>query len=178
MKSQTPSSPLLVEGKSWLARRNKSPRRIAKKIHHSRTGGATMKMPPTNFSSIGLARLFVADADDEPKTPPLKTPPPKIPPPKTPPHAAHSETAIIVGAVCGVVGLVLLVVLGEYAASWWRKTRIHPGSEQPPHEMQGRDVGGSVRREVVKWSELQAQSASERPMYELGPPRVWSAQIH
>ena len=172
MKSQTPSSPLLVEGKLWPTRRNKLPRRIAKKIHHSRTGGATMKMPSTNFSSIGLARLFGADADNEPKTAPHAAySEPKV----NPPQAAHSETAIIVAAVCAVVGLALLVALGWYAASWWRKTRIHPESEQPHHEMQARDIGGGVRGEAVEPVELQVRSASERrPLYELGTP----AQIH
>ena len=167
MRSQTSSSPLLVGGKSWLARRNKSPSRIADNMHYSRTGGATMRMPPANFSSIGLARLFGADPDDEPKTPP-----------RTPPHAAHSETAIIVGAVCGVLGLALLVASGGYAASWWRKTRIHPESEQPTHEIHRRDVGGDVGGGAVEPAELQAQWASERSTPELGPPLGWPAQMN
>ena len=142
-------------------------------MHYSRTGGATMRMPPDNFSSIGLARLFGADPDDEPTTPPHGDPGNE---PKTPPPAAHSETAIIVGAVCGVVGLALLVALGGYAASWWRKTRIH--HEQQPHEIQGKDVGGDVRGGAVERVELPAQSASERPIPELGPPLVWTPQIY
>ncbi len=121
-----------------------------------------MRMPPANFSSTGLARLFGAVPADEPKTLP---------------HAAHSETAIIVGAVCGIVGLALLVALGGYVASWWRKTRIHPESELQPHEFQGDDVAGDVRGGAVERVELQAQSASERPTHELGPPLVWTTDL-
>ena len=153
MRSRTPSSPLLVGGKSWLVRRNKLPRRIADKMHYSRTGGATMRMPPANFSSIGLARLFGADPGGDPVGDPGANPDDK---PTTPPHAAHSDTAIIVGAVCSVVGLGLLVALGGYAASRWRKTRIHPESEQPPHEIDGQDVGRNVRGGAIRRAELQA----------------------
>ena len=154
MRSQIPSSPLLVGGKSWLVRRKKLQRRIADKMHYSRTGGATMRMPPANFSSLGLARLFgAANPDGEPQPPP---------------HAARSKTAIIVGAVCGVVGLALLVALGGYAASRWRKARIRPEpeqppqtrtppeSEQPPHEIAGKDLGGDVREGAVEQVELHA----------------------
>ena len=143
-------------------------------MHYSRTGGATMRMPPNNFSSIGLARLFGADPDDEPKTSP---------------HAAHSETSVIVGAVFGVVGLALLIALGGCAASWWRKTRFHPESEHQPHEIHGRDVGGNGRGRAVERFESQAQSASERfelpaesgsegPIHELGPSMAWTTHIH
>ncbi len=117
-----------------------------------------MRMPPANFSSIGLARLFGADPDDEPKTPPHATPP----------HAQHSKTAIIAGSVSGVVGLALLVALIWYAATRLRKTRIHPESEQPHYEILGKQVGGDVRREAVEGVELQAYSGSERPIHELG----------
>ena len=179
MKSQTASSPLLVGSKSWLERRNKLRRQIADKMHSSRTGGATMRMPPTNFSSIGLARLFGAVPDDEPKTPPEDEP--KTPPddqPKTPPHATHSETAIIVGAVSGVVGLALLLALGGYTASWWRKNRIHPEFEQPHYEIQGKEIGRDVRGGAVERVDLQAHSPREQPIHELGPPLVWTTQTN
>ncbi len=146
-----------------------------------------MKMPPANFSSVGLARLFGAVPDDAPKTPPddqPKVPPndqPKIPPddqPKALPHATHSETAIIVGAVSGVVGLALLLVLGRYKVSWWRKTRIHPESEQPHYEIQGKEIGRDIRGEAVECVDLQAYSASERPIHELGTAPEWTSQIN
>lgn len=139
------------------------------KTHYSRTGGATMRMPPANFSSVGLARLFSADPDDEPESPPdVPHDEPETPPdvphdePETPPHAPHGETAIVVGAVCGVVILALLVALRRYAASWWgSKTRNHPETEQPPHEIQGVSLGGHVWGRVMDPVELHGQSASE-----------------
>ena len=134
-------------------------------MHYSRTGGATMRKPPANFSSVGLARLFGADPDYEPETPPHVA----HDEPETPPHAPHSETAIVVGAVCGVVILALLVALAGYAASWWGgKTRNHPESELPSHEIQGVNLGGHVRGRVVEPVELQAPSAIDPAMHELG----------
>ncbi len=134
-----------------------------------------MRMPPANFSSIGLARLFGTVPADEPKSPPHGDPGDG---PKSLPHAAHSVTAIIVGAVCGIVGLALLVASGWYAASWRRKTRILPESGQQPHENQGNDLAGDVRGGAVERVELQAQSASERPTHELGPPLVWTTELN
>ena len=128
------------------------------KMHYSRTGGATMRMPPANFSSAGLARLFSADPDDKPESPP------DVPhdEPETPPHAPHSETAIVVGAVCGIVILALLVALRGYAASWWGgKARNHPETEQPSHEIQGVNLGGHVWGGFMEPVELHGQSASE-----------------
>lgn len=101
-----------------------------------------MKMPPANFSSAGLARLFGAGPDDKPETPP---------------HAAHSETVVILGVLCGLVSVALLVAVGWYAA-----TRIHHESEQQHHEIPGVNAGGHVRGGAVEPPvELQAHSASE-----------------
>lgn len=129
-----------------------------------------MRSPAGNFSSIGLARLFGADPAYEPRTPPPTYEP------RTPPHAAHSETAIIVGAVCGVAGLALVVALGGYAASWWRKSRIHPGYEQSLHKILERDIDGNVRGGAVGGVELPTQSASGRSIPELGTSPVCATQ--
>lgn len=117
-----------------------------------------MRVLPANFSSVGLARLFSTDPDDEPESPP------DVPhdEPERRPHAPHSETAIVVGAVCGVVILALLVAWRGYAASWWGgKTRNHPETEQPVHEIQGVNVGGHVWGRVMEPVELHGQSVSE-----------------
>ena len=123
------------------------PRRISDQMQYSRTGGATIRRPTGNFSSTGLARLFGADPEDAPRTSP---------------HVAHSETSIIIGAVCGVGGLALVVALGWYAASWWRTTRIHP-RDHPPHEFVERGIGGNVPGGTVAPVELPQQSEIELP---------------
>lgn len=102
---------------------------------HSRIGGATLKMPPSNFSSSGLARIFGIDLDDDIKAHP---------------NGAHKKTAIIASTVCGVVGLALLVVLGGYAARKWRKKHTHP--EDPVYE---KDVHPDARDGIIDQDALQ-----------------------
>lgn len=163
MRFQTYSSPPLGEGKSWLAGAEQITTSDGwlTKCEYSRTGGAMMKMPPANFSSAGLARLFGAGPDDKPETPP---------------HAAHSETVVILGVLCGLVSVALLVAVGWYAATRIHHeseqqhheiqgvnlTRIHHLSEQPHHDIPGVNAGGHVRGGAVEPPvELQAHSASE-----------------
>lgn len=107
-----------------------------------------MKMPPSNFSQIGLARVFGFDTDDSTEIPS---------------SAAHSKTAIIAGTVCGITGLAM-VALGFYGFRLWRKRTAHP--EEQWHE---KDVVSDVHRVIVEPVELQANETSERPRRE-GPP--------
>ncbi len=88
-----------------------------------------MKMPPSNFSQNGLARLFGLDLDTDTEAPS---------------RTAHERTAIIAGTVCGVVGLAILVALGGYGAWRWRKSHTH--QEEQVHEKDVySDVHGGVR---------------------------------
>lgn len=118
-------------------------------IGGSRIGGATVTMPPSNFSQSGLARIFGIDLDDNTKASS---------------NPAHKRTAIIAGTVCGAVGLAILVVMGACAARWWRKKHTHP--EERVHE---KDVFSDVHGGVVERIELQANSMSEQPRQD-GPP--------
>ncbi|KAL9070535.1 MAG: hypothetical protein Q9161_004832 [Pseudevernia consocians] len=116
-------------------------------IGGSRIGGATAKMPPSNFSQNGLARLFGVDLDN-------KT--------EAPSNTAHKRTAIIAGTVCGVVGLAIVVALVYYAAWRWRKSHKHP--EEQVYE---KDVCPDVHGGAVE--NIQSQpphSTSEQPRQE------------
>lgn len=118
-------------------------------MDHSRIGGATVTMPPSNFSQSGLARIFGIDLDDNTKAPS---------------NPAHRRTAIIAGTVCGAVGLAILVAMGACAAGWWRKKHTHP--EERVHE---KDVFSDVHGGVVERIELSADPMSEQPRQD-GPP--------
>ena len=108
-----------------------------------------MKMPPSNFSQNGLARLFGLDLDTDTEAPS---------------HTAHKRTAIIAGTVCGVVGLAILVALGGYGTWRWRKS--HTYQEKPVYE---KDVYSDVHGGVVEGVQLQSHSATEQPRREEGP---------
>lgn len=112
-------------------------------MDHSRIGGATTKMPPSNFSQNGLALIFGLNLDDNTEAPS---------------NTAHKKTAIIAGTVCGVVGLASLVALGGYAAWRWRKAHKHP--EEQVYE---KDVRSDVHGGVVEQVQLQPHSTSEQP---------------
>ena len=86
-------------------------------MEYSRTGGATMKIPLSNFSQSSLASIFGIDLDVDTQAPSI---------------ASRKRTAIIAGTVCGGVGLVALVVLGFYLAWSWRKK--HARLEDPVYE--------------------------------------------
>ena len=135
MRSLTASSPLLVGSKSSLIGRKSYPSN-ADATDHSRIGGATMKMPSSNFSQNGLARIFGVDPTDD------------IEAPST---TVHRKIAIIAGTVCSVVGLAIIIALGGYVA--WRWQKPHTDLEQV-HEKDGR---------AVELSELQSYSTSEQP---------------
>ena len=79
-------------------------------MDYSRTGGATMKMPPSNFSQSGLASIFGIDLDADIKAPSM---------------SSRKNIAIIAGPVCGGVVLVTLVGVGVYMAWRWRKKHAH-----------------------------------------------------
>ena len=89
-------------------------------MDYSRTGGATMKMPPSNFSQSGLASIFGIDLDADTKAPSMSS------------RKKIAIIAIIAGTVCGGVVLVALVVLGVYMAWRWRKKHAHV--EDPVYE--------------------------------------------
>lgn len=112
-------------------------------MYYSRIGGATLKMPPSNFSQTGLARLFGFDLDENIQAPS---------------NPAHRRTVIIAGTVCGVVGLAILVALGAYAACWLRKKHAH--LEEPP--VFEKDVYSDVHGRVVELVELPPRSTDER----------------
>ena len=102
-----------------------------------------MKMPPSNFSQGGLAKIFGIELTDDAKA-----------------HSntAHKKTAIIAGTVCGVVGLAILVVLGGYVAWKWRKKHTHP--EDPVYE---KDVYPDAHGGVIAQNGLQPNSIAEQP---------------
>lgn len=77
---------------------------------YSRTGGAIVKMPLSNFSQRGLASIFGINLDDDTKANQDSDN-------KAHSKTAHNKTAIIAGTVCGVVGLILL---GGFVA-WQRR---------------------------------------------------------
>ena len=99
-------------------------------MDYSRMGGATMKMPPSNFSQRGLARIFGIDLDAGTKAPSM---------------SSRKRTAFIAGTVCGGVFLVALVALGVYMAWRWRKKHAHV--DDPVYE---KDVRPDVREGVVE----------------------------
>lgn len=108
-----------------------------------------MKMPATNFSQNGLARIFGIDLDENSQAP-LNT--------------AHGKrTAIIAGTVCSVVGLAILVALG-YAAWKWRQKHTH--SEAPVFEKDVlSDVIGRTTEQVeLQYDSLRAQQGSDGPV--------------
>lgn len=121
------------------------PDAVVSTIGGSRIGGATLRMPPSNFSQNGLARLFGFDLDENIQAPS---------------NPAHRRTAIIAGTVCGVAGLAILAALGAYAAYWWRKKHTHP--EDPP--VFEKDVASDVHGgRVIGPVELPSHSTSEQP---------------
>ena len=99
-------------------------------MDYSRTGGATMRMPASNFSQSGLASMFGIDLDADTKAP-------RIP--------CRKKIAIIASTVCGIVGLAVVVVLGGYMAWRWRKVNAH--IEDPIFE---KDVHPDVHEGVVE----------------------------
>ena len=113
--------------------------------NHSRTGGATMRMPAANFSQNGLASIFGIRIDDDTKPPT---------------NEAHKRTAIIAGTICGIVVVAVLVGLGWYVVR--KKKSI---TDEPYYEKDGHT---NVHREVVEPVELQAGAPSELPVQD-GP---------
>ena len=125
-------------------------------MDYSQTGGATMKMPPSNFSQSGLASIFGIDLDVDTKAPTT---------------TSRKKTAIIAGTVCGVVGLAALVVLGCYMAWRWRKKHAH--LEDPVYE---KDVHPDdhvghpdVHERAIERTEAQSNPVREQPRPD-GPP--------
>ena len=123
---------------------------------YSRTGGATMKMPPSNFSQSGLASIFGIALDVDTKAPTT---------------TSRKRTAIIAGTVCGGVGLIAMVVLGGYMAWRWRKK--HARLEDPMYE---KDVNPDdhvghpdVRERAIERVEARSNSVREQSRPD-GPP--------
>ena len=114
----------------------------------SRAGGATMKMPPSNFSQNGLARVFGFDFDDKPEAPR---------------NTAHKRTAIIAGTVCGVVGLAILVALGGYGVWRWRKMRAHPEEQVFEKDVRSDVHGGVVDRTALQHHPLGEPARDDGP---------------
>ena len=123
----------------------------------SRMGGATVKMPPSNFSQRGLASIFGINLDDGTMANQGNGT-------KAPSNTAHNKTAIIAGTVCGVVGLAILILLGGFAAWQWRKKHTHP--EDLVYE---KDVLPDVHEGVIEQVELQPNSIREHSRPD-GPP--------
>ena len=129
-------------------------------------GGATVKMPPSNFSQRGLASIFGINLDDDTKVNPnndTKANQGNVA--KAPSRTTHNKTTIIAGTVCGIVGLAILVLLGGYAARQWRKKHTHP--EDPLYE---KDVFPDAHEGVIEPVELQSNSIREHPRSPNGPP--------
>ncbi|CAD6584293.1 MAG: hypothetical protein ASARMPRED_001726 [Alectoria sarmentosa] len=112
------------------------PDRVISAIGGNRMGGATMKMPSSNFSQNGLARIFGVDPTDDTEAPST---------------TVHRKIAIIAGTVCSVVGLAIIIALGGYVAWRWQKPHADP---EQTYEKDGR---------AVEPSELPSNSTSEQP---------------
>ena len=114
-------------------------------MDYSRTGGATMRVPASNFSQSGLANMFGIDLGADTKPPPVP---------------CRKKIALVAGTVCGIVGLAIFVVLGGYMAWRWRKVNVH--LEDPIFE---KDVHPDVHEGVVEQIQVQPKSdtAESRP---------------
>ena len=115
-------------------------------MDYSRTGGATMRMPPSNFSQNGLASIFGIDLDTDTKSCAI---------------TSRKRTAIIAATVCGGVGLVALIVSGGCMA--WRSRKKHTQLDEPVYEkdvhpdvpVDGRDVDeGAVGLVEVQFTSI------------------------
>lgn len=130
-----------------------------------------MKMPPSNFSQDGLARLFSygpngnIETSQDNKTQP--SPDKKI---QAPPHTAHKQTAIIAGTIGGIVGLAIIVALGWYVLPDVLRDVLRPRKKPPPFNgpYYEKDGHANASREVVQPVELQAAALSEMPVQD-GP---------
>ena len=100
-------------------------------MNYSRTGGATMRMPPSNFSQNGLASIFGIDLDADTTSCAI---------------TSRKRTAIIAATVCGGVGLLALIVLGGCMAWRWRKK--HTQVDEPVYEKDVQPDVPVVHRDV------------------------------